>query len=169
MGPFHGPVWYQKTGVSEPETDRSRFTCHTLQKPAGWSDSLVKTIGIGAGYMGKLHSVAMQAVGAVFNTQLRPVCEMLCATTEAGAARKAAELGFRRSTADWRALVADPAVEAIVIASPQSTHREIALAAFAAGKPVLCEKPMGASLAESVEMTEAAESSGIVNMAGSTM
>ncbi len=50
---------------------------------------------IGAGYMGKLHSVAMQAVGAVFNTELRPVCEMLCATTEAGAAEKAAALGLR--------------------------------------------------------------------------
>ena len=121
---------------------------------------------IGAGYMGKLHSVAMQAVGAVFNTELRPVCEMLCATTESGAAEKAVAFGFRRSTADWRVLVADPAVEAIVIASPQSTHREIALAAIAAGKPVLCEKPMGASLAESVDMTEAAEAAGVVNMVG---
>lgn len=129
----------------------------------------MKTIGIGiigTGYMGKLHSVAMQAVGAVFNTELRPVCEMLCATSEEGAARKAQEFGFRRSTADWRALVNDPAVEAIVIASPQSTHREIALAAIAAGKPVLCEKPMGRSLAESREMTEAAEAAGVVNMTG---
>ena len=121
---------------------------------------------IGAGYMGKLHSVAMQAVGAVFDTPLRPVCEMLCATTEAGAAEKARQFGFKRSTADWRALVADPAVEAIVIASPQVTHREIALAAIAAGKPVLCEKPMGTSVAESLEMTEAAEKAGVVNMVG---
>jgi len=121
---------------------------------------------IGAGYMGKLHSVAMQAVGAVFDTPLRPVCEMLCATTEQGAASKAREFGFRRSTASWRQLVADPAVQAIVIASPQSTHKEIALAAFAAGKPVLCEKPMGASAAESLAMCEAAEQSGVVNMVG---
>ncbi|MFK8078050.1 MAG: Gfo/Idh/MocA family protein [Granulosicoccus sp.] len=121
---------------------------------------------IGAGYMGKLHSVAMQAVGAVFDTPLRPVCEMLCATTEAGSAEKARQFGFKRSTADWRALVADPAVEAIVIASPQVTHREIALAAIAAGKPVLCEKPMGTSVAESLEMTEAAEKAGVVNMVG---
>lgn len=127
------------------------------------------TIGIGiigAGYMGKVHSVAMQAVGAVFDTPLRPICEMLCATTEKGAADKARALGFRRSTADWRTLVADPAVDAIVIASPQSTHRDIVLAAVAVGKPILCEKPMGASLAESVEMTEAAEKAGVVNMVG---
>jgi predicted dehydrogenase len=137
-----------------------------------WSfgeEQSVRTIGIGiigAGYMGKLHSVAMQAVGAVFDTRLRPVCETLCATTEAGAAEKARAFGFRRSTSDWRALVADPAVEAIVIASPQSTHRDIALAAIAAGKPILCEKPMGATLAQSVEMTEAAEAAGVVNMVG---
>jgi predicted dehydrogenase len=121
---------------------------------------------IGAGYMGKLHSVAMQSVGAVFNTELRPVCEMLCATTDKGAAEKAKAYGFCRSTSDWRQLVADPAVEAIVIASPQSTHRDIAFAAIAAGKPILCEKPMGASLADSIEMTEAAERAGVVNMVG---
>lgn len=121
---------------------------------------------VGAGYMGKAHSVAMNAVGAVFDTPLKPVCEMLCATTEAGAAAKAKAFGFKRSTADWKTLVDDPAVEAIVIASPQSTHKEIALAAFAKGKPVMCEKPMGASLEEAIAMTEAAEASGMVNMVG---
>ena len=119
---------------------------------------------VGAGYMGKAHSVAMNAVGAVFDTPLKPVCEMLCATTEAGAAAKAKAFGFKRSTADWKTLVDDPAVEAIVIASPQSTHKEIALAAFAKGKPVMCEKPMGASLEEAIAMTEAAEASGMVNL-----
>ena len=121
---------------------------------------------IGTGYMGKAHSVAMNAVGAVFDTPLKPVCEMLCATTESGAAAKAQTFGFNRSTADWRTLVDDPLVEAIVIASPQSTHREIALAAIEKGKPVLCEKPMGASLDDARAMTEAAESAGIVNMVG---
>jgi hypothetical protein len=45
----------------------------------------LRTIGIGvvgAGYMGKAHSVAMSAVGAVFDTPLRPVLEMICTTTE---------------------------------------------------------------------------------------
>jgi predicted dehydrogenase len=121
---------------------------------------------IGTGYMGKAHSVALNSVGAVFDTPLKPVCEMLCATTEAGAAAKAQAYGFKRSTADWRVLVNDPSVEAIVIASPQSTHREIALAAIALGKPVLCEKPMGASIDDARQMTEAAEASGVVNMVG---
>ncbi len=121
---------------------------------------------VGTGYMGKAHSVAMNAVGAIFDTPLKPVCEMLCATTERGAADKARAYGFNRSTSDWRVLVNDPAVEAIVIASPQATHKEIALAAFAQGKPVMCEKPMGASLAEAQEMTRAAEDAGVVNMVG---
>lgn len=121
---------------------------------------------VGSGYMGKAHSVALNSVGAIFDTPLKPVCEMLCATTESGAATKAQAYGFNRSTANWRQLVDDPLVEAIVIASPQSTHKDIALAAIAKGKPVLCEKPMGASLAEAQAMTEAAEASGIVNMVG---
>ena len=126
------------------------------------------TIGIGvvgAGYMGKRHVVAMQAVGATFDTALRPRLEMLAATTDARAAESARALGVPRSSGDWRALVEDPAVEAVVIASPQSTHRDIALAAIARGKPVLCEKPMGASIAESREMTAAAEAAGVVAMA----
>ncbi len=121
---------------------------------------------IGGGYMGKAHAVAMSAVGAVFGTELRPRLEMVSATSDASAERYRAAYGFRRATADWRVLVADPKVEAVVIASPQETHREIALAAFARGLPVLCEKPLGASLEDSQAMVAAAEASGAVNMVG---
>ncbi len=121
---------------------------------------------IGGGYMGKAHAVAFQAVGAVFDTQLRPVCEMICTTTEDGARKKAKSLGFNRSTTDWLTLVRDPAVEAIVIACPQKFHREISLAAFAEGKPVLCEKPLGTGLEDVRAMVEAGEKSGLANMVG---
>ena len=121
---------------------------------------------VGAGYMGKAHSVAMSAVGAVFDTALRPTLEVICTTTAAGAADKARAFGFARSTADWRRLVADPKVEAVVIASPQDSHCAIALAAFAAGKHVLCEKPLGADFAECGVMTAAAEKSGLIHMTG---
>jgi len=57
-------------------------------------------------------------------------------------------------------------VDAVVIASPQATHREIAEAAFAAGKHVFCEKPLGASLNDAQAMTHAAEASGCANMVG---
>jgi predicted dehydrogenase len=121
---------------------------------------------IGAGYMGKAHSVAMAAVGAVFNTSLRPRLEMICTTSEAGAEAKAKAYGFSRFTANWKTLVDDERVEAIIIASPQHTHREIALAAFARGKPVMCEKPLGENLADSRAMVEAAAQSGTINMTG---
>jgi len=121
---------------------------------------------IGGGYMGKAHAVAMTAVGAVFDTPLRPRLEMVAATNAANAERYRAAYGFARATDDWRMLVADPAVQAVVIAAPQEQHRAIALAAFAAGKPVLCEKPLGASLEDAIAMTEAARTSGLPNMVG---
>ncbi len=121
---------------------------------------------VGGGYMGKAHSVAMAAVGAVFNTALRPRLEVICASTADSAERYRAAYGFARATHDWRTLVGDGLVEAIVIASPQSTHREIAEAAFALGKPVLCEKPLGASIDDSRAMVAAAEAAGAINMVG---
>jgi len=116
--------------------------------------------------MGKAHAVALQAVASVFNTTLVPRCEMIATSTQAGAERAATELGFARATGDWRKLVADVAVEAVVIASPQDTHREIAEAAFLAGKPVLCEKPLAATTEEAEQMASIAANSGLANMIG---
>jgi predicted dehydrogenase len=127
------------------------------------------TIGIGiigGGYMGKAHSIAMGSVAAVFDTALRPSLEIICTTTEVGAADKARQFGFKRSTADWQVLVDDPKVQAIVIASPQKTHQKIALAALAKGKHVFCEKPLGLSLEESRTMLAAAEKSSCIHMVG---
>lgn len=121
---------------------------------------------IGGGYMGKAHAVAYAAVGAVFNTTLRPRLEMVAASSKASAERYRAEFGFARSADDWEQLVRDPAVEAVVIASPQSTHRAAAELAFHLGKPVFCEKPLGASIDDAKAMVDAAAKSGCVNMVG---
>ncbi|TCS56529.1 putative dehydrogenase [Primorskyibacter sedentarius] len=124
-------------------------------------------IGIlGGGYMGKAHAVAMSSVGAIFDTALKPRLEMVCATTPESAERYRAAYGFSRATDDWQVLVNDPQVEAVVIATPQETHREIAEAAFKLGKPVFCEKPLGASLEDSAAMVAAAQAAGVVNMVG---
>ena len=95
-----------------------------------------------------------------------PPAEVGCARSEESAERYRASFGFARGTADWRDLVNDPKVEAIIIATPQELHREIALAAFALGKPVFCEKPLGANLDDSRAMVAAAQESGCVNMVG---
>ena len=121
---------------------------------------------VGGGYMGKAHAVAFSSVGAVFGTHLRPRLEMVCASTPESSERYRRDFGFARATADWATLVADPKVEAVVIATPQSMHKDIALAAFDLGKPVLCEKPLGASLEDGHAMVAAAEASGAINMMG---
>ncbi len=121
---------------------------------------------VGGGYMGKAHAVAMASVGAVFNTALRPRLQVIAASGLESAERYRQAFGFERAAPDWQMLVADPMVEAVVIASPQETHREIAEAAFAVGKPVFCEKPLGASLADAEAMVAAAEASGLPNMIG---
>jgi len=130
---------------------------------------MTREIGIGilgGGYMGKAHAVAMSAVGAVFNTHLRPCLEMVCASTPDSAERYRSAYGFARATDDWRVLVNDPKVDAIVIALPPSYHRDIAQAAFDLGKPVFCEKPLGGSLADAQAMTDAAQRAGVTNMIG---
>ena len=53
---------------------------------------------VGGGYMGKAHAVAMSAVGAVFNTALRPKLEMVCATSAASAETYRKAFGFARAT-----------------------------------------------------------------------
>ncbi|SHH30866.1 Gfo/Idh/MocA family protein [Marivita hallyeonensis] len=121
---------------------------------------------IGGGYMGKAHSVAFSAVGAVFGTALRPRLEMIAALSPASAERYRKAFGFRRAAKDWAALVADPAVQAVVIASPPDTHLDITRAAAALGKPVFCEKPLGASVEDARAMTDVVEAAGVINMIG---
>ncbi len=121
---------------------------------------------IGGGYMGKAHAVAYSGVGAVFDTTLRPRLARVAAGSQVSAERYAQAFGFERASPDWQTLVDDAAVEAVVIASPQDTHRGIAMAAFASGKPVFCEKPLGASLEDAKAMADMAVAAEQVAMVG---
>jgi predicted dehydrogenase len=121
---------------------------------------------VGAGFMGRAHALALRSVAGVFSLTLAPVLEMLADVDEASAARNAAALGFARSTADWRALVADPAVDVVDITAPNALHKPIALAALAAGKPVWCEKPLAATAEDAQEMAQAATQAGVATQVG---
>ena len=121
---------------------------------------------IGAGYMGKAHSIALQSVRSIFNTSLAPVCDMLATSSVQGAAQSADALGWQRSSGDWRSVVLDPQIDAVVIATPPHTHQEMVLAALAHGKHILCEKPLGVSSTESLQLAQAAEQAGLANMVG---
>jgi len=67
----------------------------------------------------------------------------------------ARQFGARKPHRDWRALVADPEIDAVYIATPVARHAEQTVAAAEAGKHVLCEKPMSMNLADDDRMIEA--------------
>lgn len=74
----------------------------------------------------------------------------------------AAEHGIERAHGSYAALVADPEVEAIYVASPHSAHHEHALLALHAGKPVLIEKAFARNLRETDEILAAADAGGLL-------
>ena len=72
-----------------------------------------------------------------------------------------------RMVADWREVIADPTVDAVLIATTDHWHAFIAVAAMKAGKHVYCQKPISIGLSESKIMTEVAKKSGVVFQVGS--
>ena len=65
---------------------------------------------------------------------------------------------------DWHDVISDPEVELVIIATPNFTHAEIAIAAAEAGKHILCEKPMANTLAEGKAMVDAIEKAGVKSL-----
>jgi predicted dehydrogenase len=121
---------------------------------------------IGTGFMGKAHCFAYRAVAGIFPGSLRPVMHSV-ADINGGAAEQAArQFGFLHWRTDWRALVADPGLEVVSITTPNTMHREMALAAIAAGKHVHCEKPIAPNADAARDMMQAAEAAGVVTQVG---
>ncbi len=121
---------------------------------------------IGTGFMGKAHAFAYRAALAAFPDIPVPRLEMIADVNEALASRAAHQYGFARSSADWRTLVSDPRIDVVSITTPNTLHKQMALAAIAAGKHVHCEKPLSPSLADSLAMVEAAEKAGVATQVG---
>jgi predicted dehydrogenase len=121
---------------------------------------------VGSGFMGRSHAHALRAAAGVFALPLAPSLELLADVNDEVARKAAAALGFARSTGDWKALVADPAVDLVDITAPNALHKPIALAAIEAGKPVYCEKPLAPNSLEAKQMVDAAERKGVVTAVG---
>ncbi len=83
-------------------------------------------------------------------------------------ARRKVEWGVPIASTDAEAVCRRDEVDAVIIATPNDTHRPIALAAARAGKHVMCEKPLGLSAGEVREMYEAARDAGVVHMTAFT-
>jgi predicted dehydrogenase len=121
---------------------------------------------IGTGFMGKAHAFGFTSAPRIFDLPCDLVLHTVADITEEAAARAGRALGFRRHTADWRSLVADPEIDVVSITAPNALHKEMALAAIAAGKHVYCEKPLAPSTTDAREMAEAAEAAGVKTQVG---
>ena len=111
---------------------------------------------IGYAFMGKAHSNAWRNVGA-FHTGVPAVRqEVLVGRDPAQVAAAASRYGWARSATDWRAVIEDDSVDIVDICVPGHLHAEIAIAALAAGKHVLVEKPLANTIPEAEAMVLAA-------------
>jgi len=128
------------------------------QADAAEADTPALGVGmVGYAFMGAAHSQGWRTVGHVFDLPRRPALAAICGR-DAGAVRAAAKKhGWAAAETDWRALIERDDVDLVDICTPGDSHAEIALAALAAGKHVLCEKPLANTVEEAVAMTAAAE------------
>jgi predicted dehydrogenase len=112
---------------------------------------------VGLGY-GRAHIPAFQA----HDCSVVAVCQR----DQAAATTVAKAYGIPNVFARWQDMLAGTSPDVVVIATPPRLHREIALAAFARGAHVVCEKPLAMTSAEAAEMTAAARQAGRLALTG---
>lgn len=89
--------------------------------------------------------------------------QAVCSRNEASVKAFAAQWGYASYETDWRQMIARDDIDAVDICTPNDTHAKIAIAAAAAGKMILCEKPLSRTLAEGELMVSAIEKAGVAN------
>jgi predicted dehydrogenase len=119
---------------------------------------------IGYGFMGRAHSNGYHRVNDFFDLPYRPVLRAACARDKDKLKAFADTWGYESTETDWRKLIERKDIDAIDICTPNNTHYEIALAAAAAGKMILCEKPLSMNAPEGLKMVEAVEKAKVPNM-----
>lgn len=133
----------------------SLSTPQTAAQPIA-GDSPLGVAMVGYAFMGKAHSNAWRNVASFFEV---PVLEqrVLVGRDARQVADAAARYGWAESATDWRSVIKRDDIHVVDICAPGWMHAEIAVAALAAGKHVLVEKPLANTLAEAEAMTVAAE------------
>ena len=142
-------------------TTQQSATQEAPTQRAGSGEGPVGIAVVGAGYWGpNLVRNALQSP----HTRLEAIVDLDLARAE----RVAGAFSGVRATDDLAAVLADPAVEAVAVATPASTHVGVALAAIEAGKHVLVEKPLASTFAEGLQLARAAEAAGVTLMCDHT-
>ncbi len=132
--------------------------------------SATREIGIGvvgAGQMASVHSLALTMLGTIYgDLPLRP---RLVAVTDVNtrlAERLVDVYGYARAEPDWRRLVEASDVDLVLTCVPPAANREVVLAAAAAGKHVVSEKPLAVDGATSAELLAACRAAGVFHGLG---
>jgi predicted dehydrogenase len=126
-----------------------------------------RTLGVGLigyNFMGRAHSNAWRQAPRFFDLPADVRLKTICGRNRGAVRNAAAKLGWETAETDWRKVVADPEIDIVDIATPNDTHCEIALAAAAAGKAILCEKPLARDVAEAKAMLAAVRKARLVHM-----
>jgi predicted dehydrogenase len=119
---------------------------------------------VGYGFMGRAHSNAYRQVYHFFDLKHQPVLTAVCARSTNKAKAFADQWGYESVEADWRRLVERKDIDLIDVCTPNNTHADIAAAAAANGKMILCEKPLAMDSAEGRKMVDAVERARVANM-----
>ncbi len=117
---------------------------------------------IGAGAVSDYHHVP--GIRLDSRAELAAVCD----ASEQLVEKRRADWGIEYATTDYEEVCADPNVDAVIIATPNFTHKPIALAAAAGGKHIMCEKPLGLNADEVRQMYHAARDAGVAHMTAFT-
>jgi predicted dehydrogenase len=121
---------------------------------------------VGYGTMGRAHSYGYRIAPHVAALPVRPIVAMFSGRDRGAVQAAAAAYGAAAWTTDWRELVQSADVEVVDICTPPGTHAEIAIAAAAAGKAVISEKPLGTSYEQARAALEAATRAGVPHAIG---
>jgi len=122
------------------------------------TDSPIGVAVIGAGMAGRAHCAGYRTAPTLFDPPLPPIrYAAVVDANEAVAKDAAGRYGYARHGSDWRELLDADDVQVVSVVVANHLHREIVEALLAAGKHVLCEKPLAASLEDARAMVAAAE------------
>lgn len=120
---------------------------------------------VGGGFMAKAHSLGYAAMPIFFwPAPAIPVRKMVADLTQAQAQEARDRFGFETAARDWRELIDSKEIDIVDIVTPNDSHAEIAIAAAAAGKHVICEKPLARTGEEAGRMLQAVQRAGVKHM-----